>query len=219
MRETMPRSSNLFVDARVISTADLARRYSRFVRSMRMVLPVLALGVLAVILLWPGFVHDPRGFHLTFSSVDVEDAELRMNAPRLTGRDEEDRPYTVTANSAIPDEKDANRYHLDAPDGDITLSDGTWVNVSAPRGIYDRVLRQLELFGPVALHDNNGYEVHAESALVDLTGGSVVTNQPVEMQGPGGWLTADRGRMIQRGRHFYFDGHVHSVFYAKGGQG
>src|SRR5262249_1460348 len=161
--------------------------------------PVLALAVLAVILLWPGFVHDPRGFHLTFSSIDTVDADLRMNSPRLTGRDEEDRPYTVTANSAIPHKKDSNRYHLDTLDRDITVSDGSWVNLSAPSGLYDRGLRQLELFGPVALHDNNGYEVHAKSALVDLAGSSVVTNEPVEMQGPGGWLTADRGRMIQRG--------------------
>jgi hypothetical protein len=69
------------------------------------------------------------------------------------------------------------------------------------------------------MHDDNGYELHAQSALIDLPGGSVVTNEPVEIQGPLGTLTADRGRMAQRGRHFYFDGHVHSVFFAHGGRG
>lgn len=189
----------------------LARRYSRFVRYMRLVLPIMAIMTLVVILAWPGFVQRRGGVQLSFARIEGADAELKMIAPRLTGTDTAGQPYTVTATSAVPEANDSNRVRLEAVDGDITLSDGTWINVQAPWGVYDKFLRRLDLVGPVALHTDQGYEVNARSAVVELGKGSIQTDEPIEIQGPFGTLRADRALLTQRGRHVAFDGHVRTM--------
>ena len=203
---------SLIHDARQFATLVNARRYSSFVRGMRVALPTLALLTLGVILIWPGLQSRVAGVQLSFANLDSVGSELRMVSPRLTGTDREDRPYTVTAKSAIPEQNDTNRIILDAVDGDMTLADGTWINLSSPLGVYDKFLRRLELTGPVAFHTDQGFEVNARSALIDMAQGSIVTDEPVALQGPFGTLEADRSSLLERGRKVQFDGHVHGYF-------
>lgn len=199
-------------DARKFADLLSARRYSSFVRSMRVALPSLALMTLGVVLIWPGLQSRVGGLTVSFAHVDQVNSELRMLAPRLTGTDKEGRAYTVTANSAIPERNDMSRIKMEQIDGDMTLSDGTWVNVTSPYGVYDKLLRRMELTGPINVHTDRGYEMSAKSALVDLAKSAITSDEPVALQGSFGTLEADRGRLEDRGRHVYFDGNVRGQF-------
>ena len=199
-------------DARKFADLLSARRYSSFVRSMRVALPSLALMTLGVVLIWPGLQNRVGGLILSFAHADHVNSELRMVSPRLTGADKDGRAYTVTADSATPERNDMSRIKMEKVDGDMTLSDGTWVNMTSPYGVYDKLLRRMELSGPISVHTDRGYEMSARSALVDMGKSSITSDEPVALQGSFGTLEADRGRLEDRGRHIYFDGHVRGQF-------
>jgi lipopolysaccharide export system protein LptC len=189
-----------------------ARRYTGFVRSMRIALPTLALLTLGLIVIWPGLQSRVGGVQLSFANIESVNSELRMMAPRLTGTDKQNRPYTITAKTAVPEINDSNLIKLDSVDGDMTLADGTWVNLTAPFGVYDKFLRRLELSGPIAFNTDKGYEINARSASVDLSKGSIISNEPIALQGPFGTLEANEARLTERGGRIHFDGNVHGIF-------
>ncbi len=196
-----------------------ARRYSHFVRGMRFILPLGAALALGLIVLWPGFQGRVGGVQFSYASVQSANSELRMLAPRLTGRDKQNRPYTITAKSAVPESRDANRIKLDDIDGDMTMSDGTWVNLTAPFGTYDKFLHHLDLVGPISVHTDQGMEMDAKSAAVDLSKGSITTDEPVAIQGPFGTLESDTAHLSDRGARTEFNGHVRgTLIVAKSGR-
>ncbi len=199
-------------DVRQFTNLKSARRYTGFVLGMRIALPVLAALTLGLIVLWPGLQSRVGGVQLSFANIESVNSEIRMMAPRLTGTDKQNRPYTVTAKSAIPEIGDTNLIKLETLDGDLTLADGTWLNLTAPFGVYDKFLRRLDMSGPIAFHTDQGFEINARSALVDLAKGSIITDEPVAIQGPFGTLESDRAKLTERGSIAHFDGHVHGIF-------
>jgi hypothetical protein len=94
---------------------------------------------------------------------------------------------------------------LDNVEADLTLRDGNWLNATAPHGLLDAphsanqkcakttcsANQMLDMWGPIAVFSDNGYEVHTTSAHVDMGGGIVRGNKFVRGQGPMGSFYAD----------------------------
>src|SRR3972149_4975433 len=101
-------------------------RYSLFVNLMRFVLPAVALALIAVVAIWPQLHSGNVRFRLNFAKVSPDSASsLSMAKPRFTGLDAGERPYTITADSAIEVAGGASLIDLDAPQADVTLTDGS----------------------------------------------------------------------------------------------
>jgi lipopolysaccharide export system protein LptC len=182
-RAAEPRLLDAFLDRAV------PRRYSafhsHFVTLLKLVLPSVAVGLVAMILLWPQLNPiDPR-FRLKPVAVGIEDLEnLRMISPRYTGSDSQNQPYTVTADQALQLSGDSNVTDLVKPKGDMTLKDGTWLALSADTGVYRKKDELLDLEGNVSLFHDRGYEIVTSKARIDLRGKNADGNEPVVGQGP-----------------------------------
>lgn len=187
----------------------LSHRYSRFVGMMKLLLPMIGLGLIIVVLAWPNGSEQDSGFQLSFmpSRDDAADQLIMLN-PRYIGTDSEQRPFTVTATSAAQDPKDQRRVTLDALQADMTMDDGAWLTVIASGGVYHQSQQTLRLDGPVNIFSDLGYEFHAESALIDLAAGGASSDQPVYGQGPFGSVRSDRLDVRQHGQRLLFDGNV-----------
>jgi lipopolysaccharide export system protein LptC len=190
----------------------LSQRYSRFVGMMKLLLPMIGLGLIVVVLAWPNENGQDAGFHLSFASGEAPDADqLVMVNPRYLGTDRSRRPFTVTAATATQDPENQRRVTLNAPQADMTMEDGSWLTVLASRGIYHQGEQTLSLEGPVNIFSDLGYEFHAESASIDLTTGSARSEHPVYGQGPFGSVRADRLEAQQNGQRLLFEGNVHMI--------
>lgn len=177
-----------------------SRRYSRFVRSMKYLLPTAAAILVAVVVAWPQFEWDGTRSEPSEWQVEPEEAEnLSMTDPRYVGVDEQERPFVVTADGARQISPDTERVALTNPKGDITLSDGAWVAVTAREGIFDRDTYELDLFGGVEVFHDEGYTLTSESVHVDLRTGTATGDQPVTGHGPGGSLAGEGFRVLDRG--------------------
>jgi lipopolysaccharide export system protein LptC len=141
-----------------------------------------------------------------------------MSHPRLTGADDSGQPFVVTALSAVQESANSKRALLNKVDADITLNDGTWINVVSDKGVVDTEKRTLHLAGNISIYSDNGYEAHSPTAQVDLKTGIVQGTEPVQVQGPMGSLTADGFEIHRNTKKLFFKGNVKSVFYQGGGK-
>ncbi len=165
-------------------------RNSAIVGYLKVGIPLLSAVIIALMIAWPRFNHKESGFTLAFRELADYAGTLKMDKPRISGTDPHNRPFVITADSAVQPSVDSEEITLDAINADVTFPKGRWLSVSAATGIYRPKLMTISLTGRVTLFSDLGYEVHARAVDVDLKASTAKSVQPVEAQGPVGHFTA-----------------------------
>jgi lipopolysaccharide export system protein LptC len=168
-----------------------ARRYTRFVNLMKMLLPGGALALIAALVIYSS-LYEKAGerMNIRFQDVRVGQEELRMLNPRFTGVDEKGQPYVVTAGYALQDKGNSDLLKLDMIEADITLNEGAWITAQSASGMLDAKKSLLVFDSSIDVYTDSGYEFHSEDGHVDLKAGIFMSNRPVHGQGPAGKITA-----------------------------
>ena len=183
--------------------------YSRFVNMMKLLLPLLGLGLVVTLVVWPNEFHKVSGFHLAYLSPDDDGSvDLTMLRPRYMGTDARNQPFVVTADSATQDPADQRLITLIRLQADMSMADGRWFTVMADNGIYHQQKKVLRLDGTINLFSDQGYEFNARNVEVNLQSGEAFTSLPVNGQGPFGTVSADRLEIEEFGKKLFFSGNV-----------
>lgn len=163
--------------------------YSRFVRTMRLALPLAAAALVGLLLSWPriektmetapGAVAPPQAA-----------AQNELLAPRFESADSENRPFTVTADRAVQSARDSDLVLLDRPRASIVMQGGARLSAEAEKGSYRQKEGQLLLQGRVRLVHDGGYAAETEKVLVSLKDRKAWADLPISGQGPAGALRA-----------------------------
>jgi len=188
---------------RVPSPAALARR-RRIVTWAKRLLPLAGLALLASITLWPdleGASGERVSFHV---SANVPEGGGRLLDARYSSVDQNGEPYTVTAARAV--QVGPDRVNLTRPKGDVTLQSGSWLMLSAKKGVYGPQSRQLDLSGDVTLYRDDGTTLRTTSATADLIRGAAASGVPVSAEGPFGTLDATGFTLLDGGAVIQFSG-------------
>jgi lipopolysaccharide export system protein LptC len=225
------------------TTVHDAQRYTRFVGVMKKVLLATAAALLLAVLAYALQPRDPKQYAMTFERMGHVANDLTMVRPRLMGSDSDGSPFVVTADKAVQDPHNVHHAHLSNVEADLAAKEGAWYNMNAPRGLLDSDAQKLWLNGKLALYSEGGYELHTDSAFVDLAPscdpktGKPVSAKPlrpgrpaprcakvtvrgdheVSGQGPLGTLRADTFHIEKAARHVFLDGHVKMVLYPGNG--
>ena len=117
---------------RRVPRAEQIVRRQRLVQAMKLIMPLLAAGVLALMVFWPDIEGGSSRLSFRRGPALVPEA-LQLVSPRFQGVDELNRPYTVTARLARQPGQEEIML-LDLPRADIRLTDGSWVYVEIDRG-------------------------------------------------------------------------------------
>ncbi len=184
---------------------------------MKVILPATALGLVILVIAWPHLVpdddlFDPGGF----KNIVQEASNLSMARARFSGVDENEQPFNLSADRATQSHKDSEEIDLVSPQADITLTDGTWITLTALSGQFDRAEELLQLDGAVNLFHDDGFELRTELARVDLKEGLAWGDQTVEGQGPAGVINAEGFQVFDKGAIIVFTGKSKAVLFAKG---
>ncbi len=193
-------------------------RYTRFVAWMKLLLPVFAASVVALVVIWPQLQEQPDAFHLGLSSISVHEksGQQVVNA-RFTGSDAEDRPFTVTADSAIQRMDASDSFELELPRADISMTDGSWIALAAETGTYHKKEQILALGGGVNMFHDSGFEFRTRKAEIDLARGNARGRDPVSGQGPFGSLSASGFVVLDHGNRIIFTGKAKLMFFPEPG--
>ena len=181
---------------------------SRFVAAMKLLLPALALLLIALVVVWPNLLPDQSKFRLGESARESGAAldGLEMERPRYVGVDENARPYQITADMARQQSESSTELLLSSPKADIVMSGDAWVALTAASGVYDREAERIDLSGGVTVFHDAGYEFSSKTARVDLANGVASGTDPVEGHGEAGSITGEGFEITDEGARVLFVG-------------
>ena len=172
--------------------ADTTAGYSRFVRIMKVMLPVVALSLVAMVIIYSANGRDGETIRVTATELKEITADRALVAPKLSGTDGRGQPFTVTAKGASVEPGKASRMTIDDVKADITMQDKSWLQVGAVEGVLDVEGKVLDLKKTINIYSDRGYECHTESARYDFGSGLLKGDTPIRCQGPLGIITAER---------------------------
>jgi len=193
-------------------TRSMLARYSRFVGLMKITLPAVAAALLGLVVIWPKVAPRDSIFKSAFANFNIKAIDTQsMQNPHYYGTDNQNVPFTVTANYATQVDTQNNVLSLDSPAADFTRKDGTGVIVDADSGLFRQKDDLLDLLGHVDVYMDNGFEMHSNSARLYVKTGDATGDEPTHAQGPSGTIDGEGFRMKDRGRVMAFTGRSHAV--------
>ena len=164
--------------------------YSRFVRNMRLALPLVAIAIVGLLMTWPR-VEDTMAPIPREAVLPNTVAKNELLDPHFESVDKKNQPFIITATRAVQSDKNPDMILLDTPTAKITLKDGVTLAADATKGAYKQEEEKLLLEGHVTLVHDQGYQMKTEKLLVDLKFNKAWSELPVQGSGPAGSLQAE----------------------------
>lgn len=165
------------------------KNHTSLVRWMRLVLPVIALSIVVILMVW----SDSRAPLTPVPREQVSPQTISQNElikPKFQSEDSHNRPYTITADKATQNAEDMNTVLLQKPVADMTFEKGGWVSLKATNGAYKQAEGDLDLDGQVEIHHDSGYELHTEKMAINVKGQSLSSDTAVTGHGPAADISA-----------------------------
>jgi lipopolysaccharide export system protein LptC len=186
-----------------------ARRHSRFVRVLRVTIPVLVLFGLGVTVLATYFnpLRMLAKLPVDLDKLVVSGTKITMENPRVSGFTKDGRAYDLVATAARQDLTKPDIVELQSLQAKLQMEDKSTIQLVADHGIYNAKAEQLELQKNIVL-SNPSYEGRLEQATVDVRTGHVVSNEPVKLKMMQGTLDAKKLEISDAGNLVRFTGGV-----------
>ena len=165
--------------------------HDRVVRTLAVALPA-GVGVIAAIMVFSPL--SPRGevsFLLDRNKVEVVEDRLRVAKAMYRGADNQGRPFSITAGSAVQHTAQNPVVTMRELVARMLLSQGPAV-LSANSGAYDMDAQRMRIFGPVMFATADGYRMTASDVDIDVANKRLVSRGRVSGEVPAGTFSADR---------------------------
>jgi lipopolysaccharide export system protein LptC len=156
---------------------------------MRLILPLIALGIFAIVFVWSDVERNKIIPVKELASTPTIGKNELVN-PRFESTDSDNQPFTITAKRAVQNKDDDNLVMLEKPLADMLMNSGEWVALEADRGSFRQDNKMLLLRGKVRLYHDKGYQLEMEELDIDLTKNTAFTKADVAGQGPEGTLAS-----------------------------
>ncbi len=191
----------------------VARRHSILVRILRVAIPLAVVAGLTGITLVTYYnpLRMLNKLPIDISNLVVSGSKVTMEQPRLSGFTKDARAYEFTADAAAQDLTKPDIVELRNIRAKVEMQDKTTMQMTAVTGIYDTKAETLRLERNIVLSSSNGYKGRLSEARVDIRKGTVVSDQPVELELLQGTLNANRLEIVDSGDLVRFHGGVSMV--------
>lgn len=207
MKDPLPTAARLG-HLRPRDTRDVRNRsaaYTRMVGFLRWFLPLM------VVLTLVGLSVFPMLSSQDIAALAVQHVpNLMVEHLHLTGRDERNQAYSLTAARALQakDAPNANTVDLVRPEAEITLDGGNWIAGQAAQGRFDQTDKTLWLGGKVEFFHDKGYRIISDEMRVDMEKKAAWSEKPVLIQGSFGEIRGQGFRLLNAGEVFVVTGHA-----------
>ena len=165
--------------------------HDKLVRLLVRVLPAGVGMIAAIMILAPLTPRGEISFLLDRNKVAVTSERLRVDRAMYRGADNQGRPFSLTAGSAVQRSAKDPTVEMNDLIARILLSDGP-AEISAPSGSYDIAQERVEVTGPLNFRAADGYSMTASNVAVDLKSRRVEGAGGVSGSIPAGTFSANR---------------------------
>lgn len=166
----------------------VGRGYTRFVRSMRIVLPLIAVGMTAIVLTWEDAGRRVEPLKKEEVAPQTENVQNELLKPVFNSVDEQNQPFNITADRATQDRGNPDIVILEQPKAEVALNDGAKIGADARNGLYQQKEQKLNLEGNVHLTHSDGYVLSTQELRVDLLTQKAFSGLDVHVEGPAGTI-------------------------------
>lgn len=188
---------------RSVRLAPRDRSHTNRVTRLRLLLPLAALLIIAVLMIWPKIEVEISERRLAPSKLDQ--ASLRQAATQnrllnanFSSVDSKGRPFTLNSTEAVQQKDNPDNIELTSPRGSIRLDDSDSMTAQANTGLFAQAAQHLTLNDDVVLTRSDGTVMNTQKLFVDLKNNESHTDMPVTVDGPQGHLTA-QGMSVKNG--------------------
>lgn len=170
--------------------------YSQVVAGLKVLLPVIALGLLSTLFLFSRDTDPTRNLPLaTVESLKGRSSETATGAT-YSGMTDTGAQVTMRAQMARPDPEAVDRLIAETFDATIDFEDGSRVQISAPSAEMDNAGATARLTGGVEIDSSTGYTIRTEALTSAMTRVEIESDGAVSATGPSGTLDAGKLRII-----------------------
>ncbi|WP_018698733.1 LPS export ABC transporter periplasmic protein LptC [Amorphus coralli] len=192
---------------------EAARRHSRVVKTLRVLLP---LGGVAIVVVIFGMAVVKSLLPVdVIGNLDVTSEGLVMNDPNLAGRLNDGRAYNVSAGKAVQSFTDTSRITLTDMLATLIVSDAQTVEMRSKGGLLDTDDEWMNLTDGVVLTTTDGYRADLEDARLDFKAGTLASDAPIKIQSEKFDLTANALDVTDEGKVVRFVGNVNMTIHGK----
>ncbi|GGE21695.1 hypothetical protein GCM10011390_46320 [Aureimonas endophytica] len=194
-------------DSRMEREFARARRHSLFVRLLRIGLPAAAAVIVGggVIVTWAAR-SLPEGASVESASLSGDG--IVMEAPRMSGFDKNNRPYSMVAERAIQALGGEGGVDLERIQANVTVSNDSTAAIVADKGHYDQAAQKLRLASNIKVDTSDGMTIALKAADIDLKSGTMQGHGPIEIVSPNQTIRAGGMEVRNGGAGLTFDGRV-----------
>ncbi len=164
--------------------------YSRFIYFLKILLPLIAIALLATVFL----ATKERGLEggLSFSKIDMLALEsgIRITKPRFSGSNATGDSYYFSADLVLPDAPNPSQLKVDGISGEIQFAQGTSVQITAQKAEYEVAARKLRMAEGVSIVFSDGLSVKTDGLVAELGLGRFLTDGAVTATSPMGDIAA-----------------------------
>ena len=178
------------------------------VNILKVALPLAALGLLLLIVVWPLTSAREFSFLLSKDKVEMANDRLRLDNAIYRGQTGKGQPFIIRAAGAVQHSSAVPIVELKSLNATLQMDNGP-ANVTAPSGKYDMDHDKLNIAGPVKVDGSAGYSLDSQGVEVSLIDRTVKTDQPVTGKLPIGTFRSDRLTGDLEGQTMVLDGHAH----------
>ena len=167
-------------------------KYTRIVKSIQFVLPLIALVLILLILNWNRFKIEAVT-PIQEKAQEIATASIGKNElinPRFESVDDKNQPFTLIADSAVQSEDNQNLVLLDEPSGELKLKSGKTVTIQAKNGAYTQDTQHLLLRDTVELFFDQAYQMNTQELHINMQTRKAWSDVDVSGEGPEGTLQA-----------------------------
>jgi lipopolysaccharide export system protein LptC len=185
----------------------IARRHSLFVRVMRIGLPLAVIIGLTALVLFSYFKPMQIFDKLPGLSgnLGIQGSKITMQLPKIAGFTRDSRAYELTAENAVQDIATPDLIELQNLRAKMEMQDKDIVNLTAKAGTYNTKGDKIVLRDQIVVTSGQGYSARLREAAVDMKGGNVTSEQPVEVTLPNGLLTSNGMEITESGAVIRFN--------------
>lgn len=194
-----------------------AQRHTRWVRRLRVILPVLA--VMGVGLFWATsrIIPSDLATLISLAGIDPATNSVVMDKPQISGFEGTRRAYEVKADRAVQALGNPKVVTFEQIAAKIGLEDAGTATIDAELGVFDGNNDTLQLSDGIAIKTTTGYWASFEEAAIDLKQGTLKSDQPIEIRTAQGTIRANGVEVTDRGKRIAFLNGV-SVTYLPSGE-
>jgi lipopolysaccharide export system protein LptC len=178
----------------------IAGRHSILVRATRIGLPIAVVlgltGLLAATYLKPAQVFEKVPIS---GNMAIQGSKITMELPRIVGFTRDQRAYELHAETATQDITHPDIVELQNLRARMEMQDKDVVNVTAKSGTYSSKADKVVLREQVVVTSQQGYKAVLSEAAIEMKKGNVVSEQPVDITLPNGWLKSNRMEIVDSG--------------------